>query len=50
MDALDGHNDPELAVDINDIAFSERAGDDFHGTYSLSLGRDSGRNIPILSP
>jgi hypothetical protein len=50
MDALDGYDDPELAVDIDDIAFSERAGDDFHGDYSSSLQRASGRNIPILSP
>jgi hypothetical protein len=31
MDILDRDDDAELAVDLNDIAFSQRAGDDFHG-------------------
>ena len=31
MDVLGRHDDAELAVDFDDIAFSERAGDDFHG-------------------
>jgi hypothetical protein len=31
MDALGGHDDPELAVDFDDIAFAQRTGDDSHG-------------------
>jgi hypothetical protein len=30
MNALCGDDDAELAVDLHDIAFSQRAGDDFH--------------------
>src|SRR3984957_14742123 len=47
MDALDGDNDPEFAVYFDDIAFSQRAGDDFHGFLKVCL--NSGRNILILS-
>src|SRR4029079_55322 len=31
MDILGGDDNSELAVDFDDIAFAERAGDDFHG-------------------
>ena len=31
MDILGRDDDAELAVDFDDIAFSQRAGDDFHG-------------------
>jgi hypothetical protein len=31
MDILGGDDDPELAVDFDDIALAERTGDDFHG-------------------
>jgi hypothetical protein len=31
MDILGSDDNSELAVDFDDIAFAERAGDDFHG-------------------
>jgi hypothetical protein len=31
MDILGGDDNSELAVDLDDIAFAERTGDDFHG-------------------
>jgi hypothetical protein len=34
MDVLGCHNDPEFAVDFDDIAFAQRAGDDFHGSLN----------------
>src|SRR5579862_1149136 len=47
MNVLGRHDDSELAVDLDDIAFTERAGDDFHGTQSLSKCLDSRCNIAI---
>ena len=44
-----GDDDAELAVDLDDIAFSQRAGDDFHGFLDV-LPLDMGRTIAILSP
>ena len=38
MDVFGGDDDPELAVDLDDIALAQRAGDDFHGTKSLRNG------------
>ena len=49
MNILHRDDDAELAVDLNDIAFSERAGDDFHG-YLDVLPLNKGRTIAILSP
>jgi hypothetical protein len=31
MDILGSDDNSELAIDFDDIAFAERAGDDFHG-------------------
>jgi hypothetical protein len=36
MNVFRGENDIELAVDIHDIAFAQRAGDNLH---DLSLGK-----------
>src|SRR5271157_5345421 len=49
MNILHRDDDAELAVNLNDIAFSERAGDDFHG-YLDVLPLNKGRTIAILSP
>ena len=38
MDILGSDDDSELAVDFDDIAFAERAGDDFHGFLDDVLG------------
>ena len=38
VEALGIENDVELAVEIDDIAFAERAGDDFHGEFSSIVG------------
>ena len=62
MEAFGVEDDVELAVDFDDIALAERAGDDFHGwSSSVAAGRRaalrpgprftlSGRNILILRP
>ena len=47
VDVLGGDDDPELAVDFDDIAFTQRTGDDFHGFLNV-FGLESGRTIPIL--
>jgi hypothetical protein len=36
VDILGGHDDPEFAVDFDDIAFPQRAGDDFHGILNMN--------------
>jgi hypothetical protein len=36
MDVLGGHHDPEFAFDFDDIAFAQRASDDFHGFLNVS--------------
>src|SRR5215813_13794635 len=57
METLGVQHDVELAVELDDIAFAKRAGDDPHGCGSLILAGqavpaagapDSGGNIPIL--
>ena len=35
VDVLGGENDIELAVEVDDVAFAERRGDDLHGMRSL---------------
>src|SRR5579862_1413788 len=47
VDVLGGDNDPELAVDFDDIAFTQRTGDDSHGFLNV-FGLESGRTIPIF--
>src|SRR6202035_2833780 len=47
MDVLGVDDDPELAVDFDDIAFTQRTGDDSHG-YLNVFGLESGRTIPIF--
>src|SRR6202045_1199431 len=47
MDVLGGDDDPELAVDFDDIAFTQRTGDDSHGFLNV-FGLESGRTIPIF--
>ena len=42
MDIFGGDDDAELAVNLNDIAFSQRAGDDFHGFLDVSASLQSG--------
>ena len=54
MDVLGRQDDVELAVDVDDVALAERAGDDLHvvflGRCCRPAWRDAGRNIAILSP
>ncbi len=45
MDVLGRDDDLELAVDLDDVAFSERAGDDFHG-YSSACWQPQVRGAP----
>ena len=52
MEAFGVEHDVELAVEFDDIAFAERAGDDFHGESSSMVGGarpDAGRG-PNLGP
>src|SRR5262249_47266022 len=46
MEAFRVEDDVELAVEFDDIALAERAGDDFHGDISSVLGRAR----PVLGP
>src|SRR5262249_15046157 len=46
MEAFGIEDDIELAVEFDDIALAERAGDDFHGEFSSITGRAR----PILGP
>jgi hypothetical protein len=39
MEAFGVENDVELIVEFDDIAFAQRAGDDFHGWSSSVAGR-----------
>jgi hypothetical protein len=52
VDVLGGHDDPELAVDFDDIAFAQRTSDDSHGFLNINglqiSFRMLGRNILIL--
>jgi hypothetical protein len=36
MDVLGGHNDPELALDFDDIALAQRTSDDSHGFLNIN--------------
>ena len=46
MEAFGVEDGVELAVEFDDIALAERAGDDFHGEFSSITGRAR----PILGP
>ena len=58
MEVFGLENDVELAVELDDIAFAERAGDDFHGDFldcraaaaDAGAAQMSGRTILILRP
>ena len=45
MEALGGQNDVELAVDIENIALADRAGDNLHRCYSLLAFGDEPRDF-----
>src|ERR1700688_3222051 len=47
VDIFGGDDDPEFAVDFDDIAFTQRTGDDSHGFLKV-FGLESGRTIPIF--
>src|SRR6202023_360988 len=47
VDVFGGDDGPELAVDFDDIAFTQRTGDDSHGFLNV-FGLESGRTIPIF--
>src|SRR6202035_2002169 len=47
VDVFGGDDDPELAVDFDDIAFTQRTGDDSHGFLNV-YGLESGRTLPIF--